>query len=250
MLDEQSVLITGAGRGIGAAIAKTCGRHGSRVIVNYLANESTAQAVKKEIVEQGGEAACIQADVRKRDQVYELLQSSVDVFGHLDAIVNNAHTPFEPRSFTDLEWKDLQNQLLGTLASAFHCSQAGYPYLVQSANPAILNISSCTVESPPRGFLHRNVAKAALEEMTRTLAKEFAEDSVRVNALSVGWTETDQVRALSDDYITEKQGDIPLGRLATPQEIAETAGFLLSPAASYITGVVFPVDGGRNPRVR
>lgn len=241
------MLITGSARGIGAAIARCAGAQRARVVVNYRSREGDAHATADAVRKAGGEAIVSRADVRDRDQVEAMLREADRQFGGIDVLVNNAHSPFEPTQFEDLTWRAIDEQIVGSVRTCFHCIQAALPYLRRGTNASILNISSITVRAPVRGFAHRNLAKAAVEGLTRSLALELGPLGIRVNALAVGWTRTDQLGDVHAAIVEAAVGAVPLSRLASPNEIAATAIFLASPAACYITGIVMPVAGGLSP---
>lgn len=248
MNSSQTVVITGASRGIGAALALGCGRAGYRVVVNYLEREVEASQTVSKIHGLGGQAFSVKADVRDPQSVEALFQRVAREFGECHCLVNNAHTPFAPTALSELHWEDFQHQVDGSLKSVFLCCKAALPLLQKGG--AILNMSSVTVRKPALGFCHRSAVKGAVEALTRNLALELADRKVRVNALSIGWTSTDQVHGIGDGERRRQVDAIPLGRLARPEEIADTALFLLSERASFITGMVFPVDGGADGVVR
>lgn len=249
LLKNKTILVTGSGRGIGAAIAVRCAEEGARVVVNYLQDKVAAETTVSAIRNSGGKGIAIQANVRDPLQTESLVSQTVRTFGTLDVLINNAHTPFEQTSFENLTWEQIDEQISGTLRSAFHCSQFTLPHLKRGPSSSILNVSSVTVRLPEVGFSHRNIAKAALEELTRCLAVELADTGIRVNGLSVGWTDTDQTKSFSADYIQRKTSEIPMKRFARPEEIADAAIFLISPLSTYITGTVLPVAGGLRPDI-
>jgi len=235
-------VITGASRGIGAALALRCAKAGYRVVVNYLERDREAAQVVSQIQEIGGEVIAVQADVRDPKCVQHLFAAVAQEFGSCDYLVNNAHTPFVPKPFALLQWEDVQQQIDGSLKSVFLCCHAAIPLLRPGG--AILNMSSVTVRTPILGFSHRSAAKGAVEALTKSFAFELAERRIRVNALSIGWTATDQVKALSPDIVLPNLDRAAMRRLAMPDEIANTAFHYVSPEFSFVTGCVFPVDGG------
>ena len=249
-LKDKVVLITGSGRGLGSEIAVRCAEQGARIAVNFLRDTVAAEGTLNRIRQVGGEGILVQADVRDPDQAHRLIEAATDAFSGLDVLINNAHTPFQWVGISELAWEQMQEQLDGTLHSSFNCTKFALPHLAVSDCPAILNISSITARLPERGYAHRNIAKAALEEFTQCLAVELCEMGIRVNALSVGWTETDQLADLPESYLEQKRQEIPLRRFASPSEIAEVAAFMISSASSYITGTVLPVAGGLSPGVQ
>ncbi len=243
-LEGRVVLVTGAGRGIGAAIAQRCSEAGARVTVNYLEQEDTARRVVKDIASEGGDAIAIRADVRQSDETRRLVDETLDEFGRLDVLINNAHTPFSITEFSSLMWEDIQTQMDGVLRSAYLCTAAALPHLYTSSDAAIVNISSVTVTKPVVGMTHRTIAKAALDGFTRSLAVELAPGGIRVNGIAVGWTHTDQLSQFSESELRARTDEIPLNRLASPREVAECAVFLASALSSYLTGAVIPCSGG------
>jgi 3-oxoacyl-[acyl-carrier protein] reductase len=236
-------LITGSSRGIGAAIATTAASQGGRVLINYLSRRDCAVEVAQAVEVAGGEAFVIQGDVRQQEDALRLVDASNERWGGLDWLINNAHTPYRHLPADQLEWHDYDEQIAGTLQAAVNMTQAAMPLLLQSSIASILNISSITVQRPMAGLAARSAAKAALEGYTRSIACEYS-GRIRVNAIAVGWTRTDQFDGLSDGALAEALAGIPAGRFALPEEIAQAALFLLSNRASFISGLVLPVVGG------
>ena len=244
LLEGKTALVTGSGRGIGAAIAVCCAREGANVVINYLQNREKAEETLAAVQKYDCKALIVKADVRQIEEVHTLINEVIYTFNGLDILINNAHTPFQPLLLEDLTWNDILEQLEGILGSSFNCIKYAMPHLEKSSTGVVLNISSVTVRLPEKGFTHRDVAKAALESLTRNFTNEFADKGVRVNALSVGWTETDQLNNLPKEYCLAKISSIPFKRFAVPEEIADAALFLVSPLSRYVTGIVVPVAGG------
>lgn len=246
----RKVVIAGGGRGIGASIAKRLAPDSEHIIIIYRANQDAANATAKLVRESGTKCDLIELDARNTSAVQHAFTVADSPIRKLDVLINCAHSPIDLKKFEEMTWLDVEEQIAGSLKTAYNCCQAALPQLKQSNCPSILNISSVTVVRPQVGYLHRNVSKAALEGFTRCLARESAPDGIRVNGLSVGWTDTEQLHILQQDEIQKQLVTIPLGRLARPEEIADVAAFLVSEQASYITGTVFPVDGGIDGNVR
>ncbi|MBI3372375.1 MAG: SDR family oxidoreductase [Betaproteobacteria bacterium] len=241
---NRVALITGSSRGIGAAIAKAMGRQGITTIVNYLHSADSAANVLREIERAGGKGLAIQADVTIRTEVERMVKSVGQAFGHIDILVNNAHRPFAPKGFMELTWDEIQQQVDGTIKSAFNCTQAVLPGMRRRRWGRILNIGSISVDQPEPGFHARDLAKAALLSLTRELAFEMGAAGITVNTISPGWTHTDQAGAFPDEMKAKALARTPVGRLAEPEDIAAVAVFLASEDASFITGISVPVCGG------
>jgi 3-oxoacyl-[acyl-carrier protein] reductase len=242
MTSPPAIVITGASRGIGAALALRCAGAGYRVAVNYLERDKEASQIVSTIQKMGAEALAIKADVRDQASVRRLFNTVKLKFGHCDYLVNNAHTAFEPKSIEKMQWQDFDRQVEGSLKTVFLCCKTVLPFLQNGG--AILNMSSVTVRTPTLGFSSRSAAKGAVEALTRNLAFELAHRRIRVNALSIGWTATDQVKALPADLVQLNVEKAAMRRLATPEEVANTAFHYVSPEFSFITGCIIPVDGG------
>ncbi len=250
-LEGARIIITGSSRGIGAATAIALARAGARVVINYRVNAAAALRTSAEIETQYKDSSVIcQADVREAKDIDRLINTCVEKFGGIDGLVNNAHTEFTPKPFDQLSWRDMLDQIDGSLKSIYLCTKAALPYLLRSKRASVLNMSTVIVNDPTSHMSARIAAKGAVEALTRTLAGEYGGDGIRFNALSIGWTRTDQLKNVSPDIIRQAAAGTCLGRVAEPSEIAETAVFLLSDAASYITGSVFPVAGGLMPDPR
>jgi 3-oxoacyl-[acyl-carrier protein] reductase len=244
-LEGARIVVTGSSRGIGAATAIALARAGARVVINYRENAAAALRTSAEIETQYRNSSVIcQADVREASDVERLISTCVERFGGIDGLVNNAHSRFAPLPFDQLPWQDMLDQVDGSLKSVYLCTKAALPYLLRSKRASVLNMSTVIVNDPTAHMSARIAVKGAVESLTRSLAIEYGDRRIRFNALSIGWTRTDQLSNISPDVVRQAIAGTCLGRVAEPSEIASTAVFLLSDAASYVTGSVFPVGGG------
>ena len=249
-LSGKVALVTGAGNGIGKAIATALAANGAAVMVNDL--QGRGGSTVEEIRAAGGTAAFAAADVSNRDQVHELVARTEREFGRVDILVNNAgiNTAGERRrnihEYDDGEWRRVMSV---DLDGVYHCCRAASPGMVLRRGGNIINIASVMGVVPIRLQDAYAAAKAAVIHFTRSIALELAPYGIRANAIAPGSILTDGTRALF--YNPEKQqmaesllSHIPLARPGTPEEIASAAVFLASPDSSYMTGTVMVVDGG------
>jgi 3-oxoacyl-[acyl-carrier protein] reductase len=240
-------LVTGASRRIGAAVAQTLGRAGAAVVINYFQREELAQQVASQVEASGGRALLHQADVRDRGAVREMVERAVDTFGGLDILVNNARVLHARRPFLELEWeRDMCPQLEIHLGGAFHCCQEAIPRMMERGGGAIVNMLTAVMRVPSSGIIDYGAAKAALRSFTMNLAAEFGPHRIRVNSVSPSTTETPEFPTHGNEARREAiLRQIPLGYIASPEEVAEVVVFLCSDAARYITGENIVVSGGR-----
>jgi 3-oxoacyl-[acyl-carrier protein] reductase len=243
-VEKRVALITGAGCGIGAAIAKALARAGAVVAVNYRQDRERAAATIREIEAAGGTALAAQADVTAPEDVHRLVDRINRELGGVDILVNNAHNDFTPKPFLELRWDDLQRQVDGTIRSVFLCAQSVLPAMLAQKWGRIINIGSVSADQPEPGFLARDTVKAALFGFTRDLALETAPAGVTVNLLSPGWTETNQAAGFPDAMKDRALTRTPVGRLAIPDDIANAAVFLATEESRFITGICLRVCGG------
>ena len=246
----QVVLVTGASRGIGAGIAKAFAREGAMVIVNYLSNRNAAQAVVTQCQQLGGDAWALAADVRSPEAVQTLVAQVLRETGRLDAVVNNAFSPytFDPEHrvrFWDLPWQAYQTQFDGAVHAAFNVCQAVLPHFKQRGQGSIINLSSDLVDRPSIAYHDYTTAKAALVGFSRNLAAELGPLGIRVNCVAPGLVHpTDSSRATRESVKDALIAQTPLGRLATPDDVAGPVLFLASDWSRFMTGQVLTVDGG------
>jgi 3-oxoacyl-[acyl-carrier protein] reductase len=246
----QVVLVTGAGRGIGAAIARAFAAEQATVVVNYLRNADTAQQVVEECKALGGDAFAVQADVSDAAQAHALVEQVVAEAGRIDVLVNNAFRSyaFDPEqrtTFADLSWADYQAQFEGSVGAAFHLCQAVLPQFRRRAQGSIVNIVSNLVEHPVVPYHDYATAKSALVGFSRNLASELGPLGVRVNCVAPGlvWP-TESSSGTRAPFREQLMAATPLRRLARPEDVAGPVLFLASPWSGFVTGQVVFVDGG------
>ena len=247
---DQVVLVTGAGRGIGAAIARAFAAEGASVVVNYVRNASTAQAVAEDCVQLGGDGLAIQADVCNTEQVKAMVAQTLAEFGRIDAVVNNAFAPyvFDPEqraSFESLTYAHYQTQFDGAVRACFEVCQAVLPHFKQRCAGSITNLVSDLVARPSVPYHDYATAKSALLGYSRNLAAELGQFNIRVNCVAPGLVyPTDASRTTKEDVKNLIASQTPLRRIATPQDVAGPVLFLASPWSGFMTGQVLYVDGG------
>ena len=253
-LKDKVALVTGASRGLGYATALALAREGCRVAVNSRSEESAKAAAEKISSETGAQAIGLAGDVSEVGVAKKLVDGTVNAFGGLDLLVTNAGGPpagtFE--SFDEEAW---QKAIDLSFTSHVRLISAALPHLRNSESPSVLTVTSYTVKQPLPNLVLSNSIRNATIGLTKSLALELGGDGIRFNSILPAWTETERVTDLMafraknnnstvEEEIRKQADESPLGRIGQPHEFANVAVFLLSSAASYVTGVMLPVDGG------
>lgn len=257
-LKEKVVLVTGASKGIGKAIAVAFAAEGSRVVLNARNQQELEQAVQ-EIRQSGGYALALAADVTSASEVQRLAQQTVERFGTVHVLVNNAGGAGGFASFEELSDEDWINVFNLNVLSAVRMTRALLPFMKQQKWGRIINIASESGIQPDPFMPHYNAAKAAVINLTKSLSKAYASDGILVNTVSPAFIKTPLVEQLlaaqaqeqgvtpqkaEQAFLRQNRPHIELGRPGTPEEVASAVVFLASEAASFITGANLRVDGG------
>ncbi|MEY2400115.1 MAG: hypothetical protein QOJ08_226 [Ilumatobacteraceae bacterium] len=245
MSGERSVmLVTGASRGIGAAVARQAAAAGYSVIVNYAASAGIAEALAKEI---GNDSYAVRADVGDEGAILAMFAELDDRFGRLDVLVNNAGIAGGYGTLDTYTVEALERLWSVNLTGPFVCArEAAHRMRADGRGGSIVNISSkAAVLGGPNEWVHYAASKGAIDTMTTGLAKELAPHNIRVNAVRPGLIESDFHLFATPGRIERMTPMVPMQRVGTPDEVAEAVLWLASPAASYVTGAFIEVTGGR-----
>ncbi len=246
---NQVLVVTGGGRGIGAATARLAAARGFDVCVNYLQDREAAQAVAEDVRAAGGRAIAVQGDVGREADIVGLFEAVDAEFGGLTALVNNAADMGGFRRVEDIDADILQRVFAVNVIGPFLCAREAVRRMSLrngGRGGAIVNVSSTAAERGSAGdWIHYAASKGALNTFTRGLALEVADQGIRVNAVAAGLTDTENhAKYGQPDRVAAMGPSVPMGRAARPQEIAQAVLWLLSDEASYVTGAVYPVAGG------
>ncbi len=243
MLTDKIALVTGASRGIGRAAAKKLAEHGAYVYVNYLGSEAAAQETVAEIIQNGGRAETLQCNVADFAACGEMIAAVIKKSGRLDILVNNAGIT-KDGLLMKMSEEDYDQVMDINLKGTFHTIRHASRYLLKQRSGKIINMTSVSGILGNAGQSNYSASKAGVIGLTKSAARELASRGICVNAVAPGYVTTDMTSVLSDQVKAQMLSQIPLGRAASPEEIANVVLFLASEQSAYMTGQVLSVDGG------
>ncbi|SEO56936.1 3-oxoacyl-[acyl-carrier-protein] reductase [Propionispora vibrioides] len=243
LLDNKVAVVTGASRGIGRAVALALAQAGAKVVINYAGNAAAAREVEEKITALGGEALVVQADVAQLESVEDLVKQAIEKFGRIDILVNNAGITRD-NLLMRMKEEDWDAVINTNLKGIFNCTKTIARVMMKQRSGKIINMSSVVGVTGNAGQANYAAAKAGVIGFTKSMAKELASRGITVNAVAPGFIATDMTAVLSDQIKEELAGRVPLGRLGSAEEVASAVLFLVSDAATYITGQTLHVDGG------
>lgn len=245
MLKNKIALITGAGRGIGRAIAIALAKKGAEVVINYNGSEERAKEVKQTIEENGGKASIYKCNVSDFVACEAMIKDIVKEYGHLDILVNNAGIT-KDGLIMKMKEEDFDSVLNVNLKGTFNTIRHSARQMLKQRSGKIINISSVSGILGNVGQANYAASKAGVIGLTKTMARELGSRGITVNAIAPGFVDTEMTEVLSEEIRENACKQIILGRFGKPEDIANTAVFLASDKADYITGQVISVDGGMN----
>ena len=238
---NKVVIVTGGSRGIGSEIVKELANNNYNVVLNYNKSEKQAKEIQKELLEMGKNIQIFKADVSNREEVKRLIQFTIDTFGKIDVLINNAGISQESlfTDVTDYMWKEL---ISINLNSVFYCTQEALPYMINKKQGCVINISSIWGETGGSYEVAYSTTKAAINGLTKALSKEVGPSNIRVNAIAPGIINTDMNKNLSNTEIEQIKNQIPLGKIGKTTDISKCIKWLIED--EYTTGQIISVNGG------
>ncbi len=244
LLADKVAIVTGASRGIGAAAARAFAQAGAKVVL-AARSEQGLVSVAKEIAAAGGEALAIPTDVGDPTSVRGMVERTVEAYGRLDAAFNNAGDGHMPTPLADVAVEDFDRAVRANLRGVFLCMKYEIPAMIANGGGAIVNMSSTAGLRGVRGIAGYVASKHGIIGLTETAALDYAQEHVRVNAVAPGPILTERLKQLAEDQRKQAAMAVPMRRIGQPEEVAAAVAWLCSDQASFITGTVLPLDGGR-----
>lgn len=244
LLQGKRALVTGAGRGVGVALARRLAAEGAAVVLAYRHSRASAEALAREIREGGGEAVALAADLTDVAQAERLAEQAIAAFSGLEILVNNA-AGFGPlRPLAEFGWEEIDAEWEAVVKPVFCLTRAVLPHFLAERQGRIVNLAATLLQRPAPGQGAHAMAKAAVLALTRSLAREVGPQGITVNAVSPGITLTEFSQSLPEEAQRAVASRTPLRRLATPDDVAGAVLFFCSPLADFITGANLAPDGG------
>lgn len=244
MKQNQVVLVTGSSGGIGKAVAEKFAQNGYQVAVHYHNGKERAEALQKQLEQQGCSVMTVQADLRDSMQVQAMIEQIERSWGGVDVLVNNAGVA-QQKLFTDITDEEWRNMFAVHVDGAFYCARAVLPGMIHRKHGSIINVSSMWGQTGGSCEVHYSAAKGALQAMTKALAKEVGPSGIRVNCVAPGVILTEMnTRMFDQDTLEALKEETPLETLGTTEDVANMIYFLASAEAGFITGQIIGVNGG------
>ena len=239
----KTVIVTGGSRGIGAAIVKELALKKYNVVLNYNKSEKEAEKIKEELKENDINIEIFKADVSDKKQAKELIEFTLNKFKNIDVLINNAGID-QIKPFMEITENDWNTMFKINLNSVFNCTQEALKNMIHNKKGCIINISSIWGITGASCEVHYSASKAAIDGMTKALAKELGPSNIRVNSIAPGLVNTEMNKELSKEDLAELKKEIPLGRIAQPEEIVKSVEWLIED--EYVSGQIISVNGGWN----
>ena len=243
MSENKVALITGATRGIGKEIALELAENGFDIAINYRSEKDVNDEVKNEIEKNGVRCKFVKADVSDFEQCESMVKDTIEKFGRIDVLVNNAGITRDGLIMR-MKKEDFESVIDVNLTGTFNVTRNVIPYMIKQRSGRIISLSSVVGVAGNAGQTNYSASKAGIIGFTKSLAKEVASRNILVNAVAPGFIDTDMTKVLSDSVKEGIHAQIPLRRMGTPREVAKVVKFLSSDDSSYITGQVINIDGG------
>lgn len=243
MEENKVALITGAARGIGKEVAKKFAKNGYDVVINYVSSKTDTEKLKKEFEDLGIKVLLVKADVSNQEEAEDLVNQTINTFGKIDVLVNNAGIT-KDNLLMRMSEEDFEKVININLKGTFLVTKYAIKYMMKKRCGSIVNLASVVGVAGNAGQCNYAASKAGIIGFTKSIAKELASRNIRANAVAPGFIKTDMTEVLSDSVKENINSQIPLKRMGTAEEVANLVYFLSSEQSSYITGQVINVDGG------